>query len=385
MKLLFVPILVAEMAAAALSVVAQTEYTTDGLPTALEEEIRWLMNRGRFDATSENQRQGTSFTDIPASSPPVAPHHAITVAARRHSEDMAQNNAFQHDTVEGSAYYDPVTQPTPWDRMRAEGYDYNRAGENIAAGYRSAREAYTGWWRSDGHRRNMYNSALREVGNGYYYRASSEWGRYYTMDLGSINGRHFLTGTLFYDADQDGSYDQGEGVGGIRVRLRVNNALHSDEDVTTEVGSFAIPIGAIDDGATVTLLLANLTTAPVELSIPADSDDYTLVDLAPGAERVFGTFMQPTTVANVGLRDVVPSVAVPPPAVTLVRSGNTVTVSWRGESTAEYMPQGSSDFVSWQDLDTAYRPGAGNDMIHQETLSPSGAAVRVYRVTARPR
>lgn len=152
-----------------ISVLAQTQYTSDGTPTALEEEIRWRVNRGPFDSASENQKRGTSYTDIPASAGPVSPHQSLAVACRRHSEDTAKKNLFQHATVTGSAYYNPVTQPNPWDRMQAEGYVWSNAGENIAAGYGGAEAVYVGWWNSTGHRVNMYGSALREIGNGYFY------------------------------------------------------------------------------------------------------------------------------------------------------------------------------------------------------------------------
>src|SRR5262245_25124152 len=110
----------------------QTQYTKDGEPSGIEEEIRWRLNRGRFDSASENRARGTSYSDVPASSGPLAPNQSLTLAARHHSEDMARNNDFQHETVPGSAYYDPITQSQPWDRMEAEGYAWNQAAENIA-------------------------------------------------------------------------------------------------------------------------------------------------------------------------------------------------------------------------------------------------------------
>jgi len=162
------------LALSVLLLSAQTEYTADGSHSALEEEIRWLTNRGRFDTASENAARGTAYADVPASAGPLAPHESLSRAARRHSEDMAKNNLFQHDTVPGSAYYDPATHPRPWDRMRAEGYSGNRSGENIAAGYASAEAAYLGWWTSSGHRRNLCNAELREIGNGYLPQVTSD-------------------------------------------------------------------------------------------------------------------------------------------------------------------------------------------------------------------
>jgi len=40
---------------------APVQYVADGVPTGLEEEIRWRVNRGRFDTASENQTRGTAY------------------------------------------------------------------------------------------------------------------------------------------------------------------------------------------------------------------------------------------------------------------------------------------------------------------------------------
>src|SRR5947207_1839072 len=179
----FVRVLIFGLAAfaAVRSAQAQSQYTGDGTPTGLEEEIRWRANRGRFDSASENLTRGTAYTDVAASSGPLAPNQDITMAARHQSEDMAKVNLFQHATVPGSLYYNPTNQPNPWDRMVAEGYSWNSAGENIAAGYSGAEAVYVGWWNSSGHRANMYNGALREIGNGYYNWSTSTYKSYYTM------------------------------------------------------------------------------------------------------------------------------------------------------------------------------------------------------------
>src|SRR4051812_8280486 len=97
----FLSVLAAALAAAVPSI-AQSVYTLDGTPTGLEEEIRWRVNRGRFDSASENATRGTSYTDVPASSGPLAPNQQITQAARHQSEDLAKANLFQHATVTNS-------------------------------------------------------------------------------------------------------------------------------------------------------------------------------------------------------------------------------------------------------------------------------------------
>ncbi len=89
-------VLLASVSAAVISgagercALGQTEYTKDGEPSGIEEEIRWRVNRGRFDSASENLARGTAYSDVPASSGPLAPNQSLTLAARHHSEDMAE-------------------------------------------------------------------------------------------------------------------------------------------------------------------------------------------------------------------------------------------------------------------------------------------------------
>lgn len=380
----FVLILAAVLSGFGGQTLAQTEYTADDTPTALEEEIRWLMNRGRHDSASENLLRGTGYTDVPATAGPLAPNESLALASRHHSEDMARQNLFQHATIPGSGYYDAVTQPDPWDRMGAEGYSWNNAAENIAAGYETALAAYVGWWNSTGHRVNMYKASLREVGNGYFYWAGSTYGRYYTMDLGSSGSTHFFTDTVFRDDDGDGAYDQGEGLGGIRVRLRVNGLIQDAFDLTSPVGSFAIPIQSIADGATVEVLLANATTSSVTLQVPRSYSSNAVVSLTVAEETVIGTFTQPVGTQNVGFRNLVPVIDPPAaPALVALRSGASVDIHGPSESGAEYLPQWSSDLISWHDLAPAYVAGTGGRLIWTDPTPITDGALRFYRLLVR--
>jgi uncharacterized protein YkwD len=381
MKPLSVLTLAIGLALTAPSLIAQTEYGADGQPSALEEEIRWLTNRARHDTASENAVRGTSYTDVPASTGPLAPHHGITLAARRHSEDMARNNTFQHDTVPGSAYYDPVTQPKSWDRMQAEGYDYTRAGENIAAGYSSAAAAYAGWWNSTGHRLNLCNAAFREIGNGFFFWQDSTYRRYYTMNLGTAGSTHFFTGTLFHDANHNGVYNQNEGESDVRVSLRIHGVPHSHSDLSTDVGSFAIPIQSIASGNTVEVLLANTTDSTTSLSIPRDFHTLETVTLAPGEERPVGSFVKASGTRNVGFRDLTPPIpSLPTPTLVLTRIYAGVELHWASQTGVRYQPQASSDLVTWLNLATEPQPGTGTDMSWSDPLPPSPAAFRFYRL-----
>lgn len=99
----------------------------------------------------------------------------LNQAALGHSTDMAVNDYFSHYSLDGR---------TPWDRIKATGYTYSRAAENIAAGYSTPASVMAGWMGSSGHRANILNCALTEIGVGYYY---------HSPDTGSVNYRHYWT------------------------------------------------------------------------------------------------------------------------------------------------------------------------------------------------
>jgi hypothetical protein len=382
--MLFVRVLSLIAVVSAGPVLAQSLYTLDGTPTGVEEEIRWRVNRGRFDSASENATRSTSYADIPASSGPLAPNQMITMAARHQSEDMAKANAFQHATVTNSLFYNYLTQPNPWDRMRAEGYVWSNAGENIAAGYSGAESVYTGWWNSTGHRVNMYNSALREIGNGFYFLSTATYRNYYTMDLGSSTGNSFFTDTLFNDANSNGIYEQSEAVAGVAIRLQVGITPAAYQDVSATAGNFAVPIQSIASGATVQVVFSNTTASTLTLSIPNDYRNYSTVTLGANQSRIYGTFVRPSTTANVGLRNVTPT----PVQVPLVASplgisatGNNVVLRWNSDAALEYQPQCSTNMTVWTGLTNGFLHGTGGTMSY--TDSASGPGGKLYRLQIR--
>ena len=107
---------------------------------------------------------------------PLAVNATLTAVAQAHSQDMATNNYFDHNSQDGR---------TPFDRMTAAGYRYSTAAENIAAGQRTAQDVMTGWMNSPGHRANILNCALKEIGVGYATGSSSQYGVYWTQDFGT--------------------------------------------------------------------------------------------------------------------------------------------------------------------------------------------------------
>ena len=113
---------------------------------------------------------------------PLTIDKRLTASAQRHSEDMALHDLFDHVGSDGSS---------PSQRITAAGYKWSLAAENLAAGYTSPEEVVDAWFNevppNDGHRRNLLNCALRQVGVGYYDLANDggkyTFHTYWTQDL----------------------------------------------------------------------------------------------------------------------------------------------------------------------------------------------------------
>jgi uncharacterized protein YkwD len=78
-------------------------------------------------------------------------------AARIHAEQMAEHQRSDH-TISGAQY------PSMQSRLAAVGYEYSRAAENVAWNQRSAQQVVTTWMNSSGHRANILNGQLTEIG-----------------------------------------------------------------------------------------------------------------------------------------------------------------------------------------------------------------------------
>jgi len=100
----------------------------------------------------------------------------LDTAAHLHSADMACSNYFSHDSQDGT---------TPWERIERQGYNFLGAAENIAAGYVTPEAVVAGWMNSQGHRDNILNPDLTQIGIGYAYTSASDWGSYWTTDFAS--------------------------------------------------------------------------------------------------------------------------------------------------------------------------------------------------------
>ncbi|MFQ5856991.1 MAG: S8 family serine peptidase [Anaerolineae bacterium] len=110
--------------------------------------------------------------------PPLSIDSRLVQAARRHSQDMADNNFFSHYGSDGSS---------PFDRIRTAGYSFRTAGETIAGGYTSPEAAVNAWMNSSGHRAILLGN-YDDVGVGYVYKSNSTYRHYWTADFAIPSG-----------------------------------------------------------------------------------------------------------------------------------------------------------------------------------------------------
>jgi uncharacterized protein YkwD len=99
----------------------------------------------------------------------------LTAAAQGHSADMACNNFLSHTGSNGS-YIN--------DRLSSAGYSLNNGfSEIIAIG--TPQDAMSQWQADKPHWDVVLNGGSTEIGVGYAYSSTSDYGGYITVDFGS--------------------------------------------------------------------------------------------------------------------------------------------------------------------------------------------------------
>ncbi len=81
----------------------------------------------------------------------------LAQAAQTKANDMIARDYWSHTTPEGNQ---------PWTFVAGVGYNYEKAGENLAFGFDSSAEVIKGWMNSPTHRANMLDNVFTEVGFG---------------------------------------------------------------------------------------------------------------------------------------------------------------------------------------------------------------------------
>ena len=119
--------------------------------------------KGILDWTNA-QRKGAGLSELVA-------NEKLTLAARAHSANMARYSKLDH-SLGGSV----------GNRVRATGYGFSAAGENIAWNSSSPSETVRMWMNSSGHRANIMNANYSELGIAVALNARGE--PYWTQIFG---------------------------------------------------------------------------------------------------------------------------------------------------------------------------------------------------------
>jgi len=106
---------------------------------------------------------------------PLKLNSKLNAAAQAHSADMATHNFFSHDSQDGRS---------PFDRIKAAGYSFGAAAENIAAGSTTAAGAMDQWMHSAGHKANILNCTYVDLGVGFAKGVNADYAGYWTQDFG---------------------------------------------------------------------------------------------------------------------------------------------------------------------------------------------------------
>ncbi|ONI81513.1 hypothetical protein ALI144C_19540 [Actinosynnema sp. ALI-1.44] len=112
-----------------------------------------------------------------AGCPPLTPVATLNQAAQAHTADMAAHGFMDHTGSDGSSVA---------NRVENSGYTgWRSVAENVAAGQPTAAAVVSEWMASSGHRTNILNCALKDIGVGYATSPAKAYGTYWTQDFGT--------------------------------------------------------------------------------------------------------------------------------------------------------------------------------------------------------
>lgn len=95
-------------------------------------------------------------------------NHLLAAASLAHSQDMAANNYFAHESPNGK---------TTTSRVDAVGYNWVTLSENIANGHSDEQAVVDAWMASEGHCKNIMSVNVKEMG-------AAKEGKYWTQVFG---------------------------------------------------------------------------------------------------------------------------------------------------------------------------------------------------------
>ncbi|HMM93478.1 CAP domain-containing protein [Phycicoccus sp.] len=129
-------------------------------------------------STSEAQQvlRLTNAERADAGCAPLAWSAKLASAAVAHSTDLATHDYFSHTSRDGRTFSARIT---------AAGYAWSRVAENIATGQPTPAAVVASWMSSAGHRANILDCRLTQLGVGVARSAATGHRPYWTQDFGT--------------------------------------------------------------------------------------------------------------------------------------------------------------------------------------------------------
>jgi uncharacterized protein YkwD len=109
------------------------------------------------DMSDDGLLEETNKMRLQEGLPPLKLDPLLDSAAQSKAFDMGNRNYWSHDTPDGKK---------PWTFIENAGYTYSKAAENLAYGFDSSKTTISGWMNSPGHKANIMDPELKEVGFG---------------------------------------------------------------------------------------------------------------------------------------------------------------------------------------------------------------------------
>jgi uncharacterized protein YkwD len=224
-------------------------------PTA---EGRMLANATESDIVASYNAYGVNRDELAstfagyAAKPPLAMSAELSAAAKVQSVDQATNGYEGHVSFDGA---------TPQQRVNATGYQWMTLGENVYAYVTNPLFGHVGLNADWGvpaldHRQNIMNfgpgfPTYKQVGISYVPTNLTGFGPYVITEdfcVPADENAAFLVGVVYNDANGNGTYDMGEGLGGVTITTS-NGAYYT---TTSASGGYVLPLPSGSGTLTIT-------------------------------------------------------------------------------------------------------------------------------------
>jgi uncharacterized protein YkwD len=284
-------------------------------PTNAEMAFIYELNRARSDPQAYAAANGLgTLLDGVAAQPPLAVNNNLVQSARFHSAEMAANSYFAHTSLvtgdqpnkmsRDAGYPLPASWPDAANNIESLAVRYSQAGSTSYPGPEALLALIVDQGVSPpGHRihllaMNSFFETHREIGVGFATGnaptqsvpppASGSWdsGAYWSIHTARRNtaDADWLTGVVYNDANSNGRYDIGEGLGAVTVSTTGAGVLST---VTNSAGGWALPADA--GSYTVTCAGGGFSgTATAAVNVASSNVEVDFVSGASQGEVNFG-------------------------------------------------------------------------------------------------